>query len=601
MKHPSKTFMKYFLRQLFISSIPILILGTLAFCLTYRDIRQTASHSISHSLDQAGQFWNQLLSDAGTIEATFNPDSFSGFSLKHIVRKKGLNYSDSVKYPIFTSILNTFVNANPYLESVYLYWPNDYGNLLVSNKGLTTLEYMEDTQWLETCDAFTDDRTLTRLIQPRTLTGSNGAPSHTLTIYQKIITLDYPTSKGTVILNLKPAALEKQLSRLCTFSGQQIFLLDEDLSLLAASDSGCAPDLAPAGLREPLAHILEKMPPTDRQIHIKEKGLTISLQKDESAPFLYVSLVPNSQLYAMPAKLLSITGILVALSCIFSLFLAAAYSRNISRNIHTIMDIFHAAQNGEPLPPAPAASNDEQSYIIANLISTFIRQDYLSIQLSEKIYRARTLELIALQSQINPHFLFNTLETIRLKSFQLTDGPNQVSLLIENLCDIMRYALSDPNEQVSLENEIAYSKSYLYIQKLRYRDKFHVIWEYDPDILPLPAIKLLIQPLLENSIHHGIAPSDRECLIKIKIYQNQDFLYLHIIDTGIGMAPDKKKKLLSRITDNETPYQHIGLTNTWKRLVLVYGQQARIRIWSRENQGTSITLILPKERKPSVG
>ncbi len=612
MKHPSKTFMKYFLRQLFIGSIPILILGTLAFCLTCRDIRQTASHSVSNSLDQAGQFWNQLLSDASTIEATFNPDSFSGFSLKHIVRKKGLSYSDSVKYPIFTSILNTFVNANPYIESAYLYWPNDHGNLLASNKGLTTLEYMEDTQWLKTCQAFTDDRALTRLIQPRTLTGSNGVSSDTLTIYQKIITLDYLTSKGTVILNLKPSMLEKQLSRLCTFSGQQIFLFDEDLTLLASSGSTCgsAPDSgfssafasepSPADLREILSHILEEISPADGQIHVKEKGFTISVQKDDSAPFLYISLIPNSQLYAMPAKLLFITGILVALSCIVSLFLAAAYSRNISRNIHSIMDIFHAAQNGDPLPPAPAASNDEQSYIIANLISTFIRQDYLSIQLSEKNYRARTLELIALQSQINPHFLFNTLETIRLKSFQLADGPNQVSLLIENLCDIMRYTLSDPNEQVSLENEIAYSKSYLYIQKLRYRDRFHVIWEYDPDILPIPTIKLLIQPLLENSIHHGIAPSDRECLIKIKIYQKQDFFYLHMIDTGIGMTPAQKEELLSRIMDDETPYQHIGLTNTWKRLVLVYGQQARIHILSKVNQGTSITLILPKERDPSA-
>ena len=97
----------------------------------------------------------------------------------------------------------------------------------------------------------------------------------------------------------------------------------------------------------------------------------------------------------------------------------------------------------------------------------------------------------------------------------MTDGPNQISPLIENLCDILRYTLSDPHEQVSLESEIAYSKSYLYIQKLRYNNQFHVIWEYDPDILPPSDLKLLIQPLLENSIHHGIAPSDRECLIKI--------------------------------------------------------------------------------------
>ena len=595
MKHPSKIFMKYFLRQLLISSIPILILGTLGFFLTCHDIRQTAAHSAYHTLDQSGHLWNEILSDINAIETTFNPDSFSGFSLKHIVRKKGLNYSDAVKYPIFSSILNTFVNTSPSIRSAYLYWPNDYGNLLVSNKGLTTLKYMEDTDWLKTCESFSDNHSNTRLIQLRTLSGSKEASSAIITLYQKIITLDYPTAKGTVIINLDPSILEAQLSQLCTFSGQQLCLFADENTLLASSP--CRQPSVPAASltskEELLLAALEKMSAEERQICIKKKGCTIFFQKDETAPFFYMSVIPNNQLYAMPARLLCITGILVAFSCIVSLFLAAAYSRRLSRNVQSIMDIFHAAQNGDPLPHLPASSGDEQSYIITSLISTFIRQDYLSIQLSEKNYRAKTLELIALQSQINPHFLFNTLETIRLKSFQMTDGPNQISPLIENLCDILRYTLSDPHEQVSLESEIAYSKSYLYIQKLRYNNQFHVIWEYDPDILPLSTVKLLIQPLLENSIHHGIAPSDRECLIKVKIYQKQEHLYLHIIDTGVGMTSEQKDSLLSRIADNQTPYQHIGLANTWKRLVLVYGEQARIRIWSREQRGTAITLILP--------
>ena len=103
---------------------------------------------------------------------------------------------------------------------------------------------------------------------------------------------------------------------------------------------------------------------------------------------------------------------------------------------------------------------------------------------------------------------------------------------------------------------------------LRYNNQFHVIWEYDPDILLLSTVKLLIQPLLENSIHHGIAPSGRECLIKIKIYQKQEHLYLHII--GIGMTSEQKGSLLSRIADNQTPYQHIGLDSPSKNHELIW-------------------------------
>ena len=595
MNHPSKTFMKYFLRQLFISSVPIILLGTLAFHLTCYDIRQTASESAFKSLEQSSQFMKQILSDGTTIEATFNPDSFSGFSLKHILKEKTLDYHNAVKYPIFSSILNTFVNANPWIESVYLYWPNDYGNILVSNKGLTRLEYMEDTGWLADYEALTGDRTCTSFIQPRRQSDGDGIFHDMITIYQKIMTLDYQTAQGIAVINVTPSLIGDYLKQQRTFSDQELYLFTDSWTLLAGSDQvhGAKELMLLEKLGEEANAAFGALPSGEHKVHIRENGYTISVLRDEDAPFLYVSIIPDRQLYAIPTQLLHITGVLVALTILVSLGLAAANSRGISRNIHTIMDIFHAAQNGEPLPSVPESANDEQSYIITNLISTFIKQEYLTVQLSEKVYKAKTLELVALQSQINPHFLFNTLETIHMKAFQLTGGPNDVSVLIENLSDIMHYTLSDPNERISLENEIAYSKAYLYIQKFRYKDKFHIIWEYDPDILPIPMIKLVMQPLLENAIHHGIAPSAWECLLKIKIYQRDGLLYLHIIDTGMGMTRQQREELLSRTLDDHTPYQHIGLSNTWKRLMLVYGDKAQIRIRSKYHHGTAITLILP--------
>ncbi|MCI8951260.1 MAG: histidine kinase [Eubacterium sp.] len=278
--------------------------------------------------------------------------------------------------------------------------------------------------------------------------------SPVITIYQKILTLDCLTAKGTAIININPSVIQEFLQQQCTFSSQQIYIFTDEWTLLASSDKELPQENA-AKLEKSVSAVFAEKKAAENSIHVNEKGYTISMTKDDAAPFIYVSVISNRQLYSMPAKLLDITTILVILSAIIALWLSASYSKNITRNIHSIMDIFHAAQNGEPLPPAPSVSTDEQSYIITNLISTFIKQKYLSVQLSEKNYHAKVLELAALQSQINPHFLFNTLETIRLKSFHLTDGPNDISFLIENLSDIMRYTLS-PNTFLQFVRDLFY-------------------------------------------------------------------------------------------------------------------------------------------------
>ncbi len=596
MKHSHRLFLRHFLKQLLMSAIPILLLGALAFNLTYYHIYNTAADTSYRALEQSSEFMRRIMVSADTIETTFNPDAFSGFSLRHIIKKKEFDYSSAIKYPIFASILNSLVNADTAIDSAYLYWPNDHGNVLVSNQGMTTLDRLKDNQWVQAYEAFSNQSDIMMDVFTRNK-GSVRTPilsdrTPVITIFQKIRTLDYLYSKGVAVINIKPEVIQDYLIRQISFSQQRIYLFTNDWELLVSSCSE-EDQVQDLPLISAASGNLDSHQTSSDHIHLRQDGYTISVTNDTELPFIFASVIPDQQLYAVPQKLLYTTGLLVLFSCAASLILAAAYSKSISRNIHDIMDIFSAAQNGQPLPPVPAASGDEQSYIINNLISTFVQQEYLTVQLSEKMYHAKTLELIALQAQINPHFLFNTLETIRMKSFQLTGGSNDVSMLIENLSDIMRYSLSDPNESVLMEQEIAYSKAYLQIQNFRYKDRFHVIWEYDEDVLQIPVIKLLIQPLLENAIHHGIGPSDKEALIKIKCFQRNGRIYLHIIDTGIGMTKEQLHTLKVRIFSEETSYSHIGLTNTWKRLSLIHGDQASIHIRSKYGSGTSITLIFP--------
>ena len=168
-----------------------------------------------------------------------------------------------------------------------------------------------------------------------------------------------------------------------------------------------------------------------------------------------------------------------------------------------MIEIINSAKNGK-IVSSVSSSNDEYNYIITGLVDSFIKNDYLQVQLSEKAYHTKVLELTMLQSQINPHFLSNTLETIYLRSIALTNSPNVVCNLIENLSDILRYALSDPTSTVLFSNELNYTKCYLNIQMFRYKEKLQVSWDYDPALDKYSVMKLLFQPFIENAIYHGI-------------------------------------------------------------------------------------------------
>ncbi len=591
MQHPTRLFFKNFITHLLTISIPVLVLGTLAFNLTYYYIYDSAADSSLKSLEQAKQSMNQVISASDAIEKTFNPDAFSGISLKQILKMEHHTYGAAVRLPVFSSILNSLVNTNDYIDSAYIYWPGDYEKLLVSNRGISYLYRMEDTGWFSEYERYSDDLSRPLDVSSRMMGEEHGTGQPVITLYQKIITLDYRDSSGMAIINVKPDMIQNYLKNQRIAPSQQIYLFHDSGDFLTGTN-------VPSESHREFLHELvlsagSETSSGSSRIHKSQDGFTVSVMKDPDAPFLYVSMIPNRQLYAVPFHLFLITAVLVCISLFLSLTLAALYSRKTSRNIHTILDLFDAAQNGRPLPAVSVSSGDEYNYIITNVISTFVRQEYLSVQLSEKMYRAKTLELIALQSQINPHFLFNTLETIHLKAFTLTNGSNDVTYLIENLSGIMRYALSDPNERVSFADELDYTKAYLNIQKFRYKNKFHVIWEYDEEILPVQVIKLLMQPLIENAIYHGIKEAPGECLLKVKTYLKRGAVYLHIIDTGIGMTPERLSALRESIRRKDPSYEHIGLANTWKRLTLTYGEKASIRIRSQYGRGTAITLSFP--------
>ena len=194
-----------------------------------------------------------------------------------------------------------------------------------------------------------------------------------------------------------------------------------------------------------------------------------------------------------------------------------------------------------------------------------------------------------LQSQINPHFMFNTLEAINSMSL-IYDVPD-IGNMITALADILDHSIGRNDRLITLSEEMHYIDSYIYIYQNRFPDKFEIVQNIDKAAASAMLPRLSIQPVIENSLMHGIIPSEKKCTLSITSYIQDDDLYVCICDDGIGIEQDKLAELNRRfVSDDSSPEGSIGLINVNKRLKLYYGDEYHISIDSKKDQFTSVTL-----------
>jgi two-component system sensor histidine kinase YesM len=203
----------------------------------------------------------------------------------------------------------------------------------------------------------------------------------------------------------------------------------------------------------------------------------------------------------------------------------------------------------------------------------------------------RKSELKALQNQINPHFLYNTLDSIIA---MIDKGENEKAEdMIVALSKFFRISISKGHNIIPLPNEIEHARNYLLIQKMRFGDSFAYTIDVEPGLEKYYVVKLILQPLVENSIGHGLKEGEQG-RIGIRAYSDGDFVKFEITDNGYGMTPEKVNELVKSLKD-DTVYQGVGLKNVYQRIRIYYGEKADVLIHSEEDVGTTITVVIPKE------
>lgn len=227
-----------------------------------------------------------------------------------------------------------------------------------------------------------------------------------------------------------------------------------------------------------------------------------------------------------------------------------------------------------------------------NIMNHKIEQLIKEKVLDEKLKRKS--ELKVLQAQINPHFLYNTLDSI---IWMAEAGKNEeVVKMTSELARLLRQSISNELEVVSIRQEINYVRSYLSIQKMRYRDQLNYIIDVEESIQQYPIIKLVIQPLIENAIYHGIKCKEGEGNILVKGYQVEDKIVLEVSDDGKGMDEETLAKIFEKKETN-LKRNGVGVYNVYSRLKLRYGQESEMSYESAPNKGTKIKIWIPKEQE----
>jgi two-component system sensor histidine kinase YesM len=212
-------------------------------------------------------------------------------------------------------------------------------------------------------------------------------------------------------------------------------------------------------------------------------------------------------------------------------------------------------------------------------------------------------ELRTLQAQINPHFLYNTLDTIIwMAEARRTD---QVIEIVRALSSFFRLSLSKGKDWITIAEEVERTRSYLTIQKMRYRDILDYAIEADAQALDNTILKLILQPLVENALYHGIKSKRQGGKITVRIRQpKEDEVLLEVEDDGIGMTADKLAKLQAVLVNDGGEVRQesgFGIENVHKRVKLYYGQPYGLSIWSELNAGTRVTVLLPARRDGATG
>ena len=568
-------FLRTFLFITALTVIPFIVLSIMFYSNTLKNIREEIALENSYIFDNSVNIIDRTLMEVDTLSSSLaSNESTQLYTINNVS-------TDSFK--TISRLAKTLPIIYRYIDSIYIY--SEPTDTVIMDNNSIPLSDLSDTDWISAYHAVTSPK---GTIIPRS---KNNVYPQIITIIKPIYVAD--EKKGAIIMNINAQSIYNSMLYQQYKDGRLFFLINADNKIIISSELSYF-NTYPDNIG--LNTLTIESNPKNSVYEINDKNYVVLSGDSAISDYKYISAYPL-ELYKhkLSTMKLQIIGILLLLMIIIFILAYVASVRSYS----PLNEIISFLDNSQP--PADSIEEEDKNELmyIINSIQTHINDKTKMAEiLEERMKLLRKSQYDMLQTQINPHFLYNTLETINWMAYNMSNSENPVSKSLINLASFFRNTLTS-GYFVSIENEIKYTKEYVNILALRYGDLFDIEWDIDESILSYTIIKICLQPIIENAVYHGIKQKNDKGLIKIKGLCDDNNIILIVSDDGIGIEKDALDELNKTLSETSFTNEksHIGLSNVNQRIKIIFGDSYGIHVESTVGVGTDVYVTIPKKEQ----
>lgn len=328
----------------------------------------------------------------------------------------------------------------------------------------------------------------------------------------------------------------------------------------------------------------------DRKVCLNSRDYMVLKKQISGTNWWIVDMVPFKQMSEEVFWLRMVLGIFILVMIVFTVVLTLMLMLYFGRPINQLKHCMMQVTKGK-FSEHMDYQRDDEIKVLAEGFNMMVED--LKIYMKDLVYQQQLLrnaELKAMQAQIRPHFLYNTLESI---SYLAQMGENsKIKVLAQSLIGLLRMTIGDIRSTITLEEELEGVRQYINIQNIRYGNTLRESIYAEPEIMECKILKLLLQPIVENAIIHGIAPLSASGIVMIYGKRDEDGICIEISDNGVGMEAGEAERLLSD-RKREGNFSEIGIANVQDRIQTLYGKKYGLAIFSQPGCGTTVEVHLP--------
>ena len=487
-------------------------------------------------------------------------------------------------------MLRNILYRNQYIDHVFLIFPD--GEIC---SAMRSPERMVNTyvigQWYE--ETYTEHSRKMQLLPVHQADYYMGTRERDFTISRNIMntsTIESASGEilGTLYIDISQDFLDNIIHETRLEDGSQIYIVDQKRREFAYNPYEGQEE-------DDLLSFLEHM--DGRYQYIKAEGDYYIYSEVPGTDWLVIEKISSHHLEDSYQAIRNMTLLIILGSAVVLIVVYYFYSKRSSQPIRNLAGAMESIEQGNLDTRVAVRSNDEISYLARGLnqMTENLQAHIKRVYIAE--IRQREAEIEALKTQIQPHYLYNTLDVIRMMAVTHDDG--ETAEMIDGLSGQLKYLMGRAKDMVSLRDEIENVRNYFKIIRIRYENRFSLEVNVGDDIMDLQVPQLILQPVVENAVKHGLKGKKGEGVVAIQASVEQDALEITVMDNGTGMTPERLEYVQQVLESHETETHvksrraSIGIKNVYDRIRMIFGDQYHIQISSFEGIGTIVKYRLP--------